>query len=214
MHKLHDYFKIGTRVQVGIFYFIVTDTVETEKNYLIGLRQSLPEELQGRLVIKVLTTKTEDLISACEEADIDPQYRQRLIAFDRDRVVNFDKIVEDATSKGIRVGWSNPCIEIWFSAYFGKMPAVQESVACWKGFAEQFEKKTGHNYSKSDHQIYAILNKYGKEADAIKCAECRYQNHLRSGTSMPSKMCPCTTVHWLVDEIRKKAVHQDKNSTH
>lgn len=56
------------------------------------------------------------------------------------------------------------------------------------------------------------LNKYGKEADAIKCAECRYQNHLRSGTSMPSKMCPCTTVHWLVDEIRKKAVHQDKNS--
>ena len=79
MHKLHDYFKIGTRVQVGIFYFIVTDTVETEKNYLIGLRQSLPEELQGRLVIKVLTTKTEDLISACEEADIDPQYRQRWI---------------------------------------------------------------------------------------------------------------------------------------
>lgn len=34
------------------YYFIVTDTKETEQNYLLGLRDSIPKELQGKLVIK------------------------------------------------------------------------------------------------------------------------------------------------------------------
>lgn len=188
------------------YYFIVTDTAETEKNYLNGLKESLPKELQGRIVIKMSIAKTEDLISACEEADIDPQYRQCWIVFDRDRVVDFDNIIANAKNKGIKVGWSNPCIEVWFSAYFGKMPTVQESDTCWKRFAEQFEKKVGREYSKSDRRIYVSLNKFGKEADAIKCAENRYQEHLRNGISMPSQMCPGTTIHRLVDEIRRKTI--------
>ena len=35
------------------YYIIVTDTKETEQNYMYGLRDSIPKELQGRLVIKV-----------------------------------------------------------------------------------------------------------------------------------------------------------------
>lgn len=188
------------------YYFIATDTAETEKNYLNGLRDSLPEELQNRIVIKVSPTETEKLVSVCEEADIDPQYRQCWIVFDRDRVIDFDKIIEEAESKDIKVGWSNPCIEIWFDAYFGKIPAVQDSVACCRGFAEQFEKIAGYEYKKSNQKIYVTLKKLGKEEEAIKIAERRYQAHLRNGISKPSQMCPCTTVHHLVDEIRKKCI--------
>ena len=36
------------------YYFIVTDTKETEQNYMFGLRNSIPPELQGKLVIKVV----------------------------------------------------------------------------------------------------------------------------------------------------------------
>ena len=154
------------------YYFIATDATETEKNYIIGLRDSLPKELQNRIVIKVSTTE----------------------------------IIKEAESKDIKVGWSNPCIEIWFAAYFGKIPAVQESVACWKGFAEQFVKIAGYTYKKSDQKIYATLNKLGKEKNAIEIAERRYQAHLRNGVLKPSQMCPCTTVHHLVDEIRKKCI--------
>ena len=188
------------------YYFIATDTAETERNYLNGLKESLPKELQNRIVIKVSTTKTEKLVSACEEADIDPQYRQRWIVFDRDLVVDFDKIIADALSKDINVGWSNPCIEIWFDAYFGRMPTVQDSTACWKGFAELYEKQTGQEYKKANQQIYAILNRLGDEAGAIKRAEERLQAHLRDGNTLPSQMCPGTTLHHLVDEIRKKTV--------
>ena len=186
------------------YYFIATDTAETEKNYLNGLRDSLPKEFQGRIVIKVSPTETENLVTACEEADIDPQYRQRWIVFDRDRVVDFDQIIEDAESKDIQVGWSNPCIEIWFNAYLGKMPTVQGSVACCRGFAEQFEKLTGREYKKSNPQIYALLNRIGNEEDAIKIAERRYMVYLKDNVKKPSLMCPCTTIHHLVGEIRRK----------
>ena len=40
------------------YYVIVTDTNETEQNYILGLRDSIPKELQGKLVIKVCKAKT------------------------------------------------------------------------------------------------------------------------------------------------------------
>ena len=40
------------------YYIIVTDTKETENNYLSGLRDSIPTELQRNLVIKVSKTDT------------------------------------------------------------------------------------------------------------------------------------------------------------
>lgn len=66
----------------------------------------------------------------------------------------------------IHAGWSNPCIEIWFDAYFGKMHNYQDSVACCQGFAETFEIKTGQKYKKADTQIYTILNQWGNEVEA------------------------------------------------
>ena len=37
-------------------YFIYTDADETEEKYMYGLRDSLPKEFQGRIVIKVSKT--------------------------------------------------------------------------------------------------------------------------------------------------------------
>ena len=50
--------RVGTRVPELGYYLIVTDTEETEKNYFEGLRDSVPEELKERLVIKVEKAKT------------------------------------------------------------------------------------------------------------------------------------------------------------
>ena len=133
------------------YYLIVTDTKETEKNYMNGLRESIPEGLRGKLVIKVSETKTEKLVSeAIETASLQPQYREPWIIFDRDRVKNFDQIIKDAEQNGIKAGWSNPCIEIWFSAYLGKMLVYDNSVACCNGFAQKYHRVTGKEYDKSD----------------------------------------------------------------
>lgn len=195
-----------TRVPDLGYYFIATDTKKTEENYIYGLRDSLPEKLRGRIVIKVVHSKTGKLVEACkEQAALEPQYAEPWIVFDRDRVKGFDQIIETAKREEVCVGWSNPCIEIWFAVYFGKMSSYPDSVACCRGFADAFERKTGQEYRKSNNQIYAILKQYGDETAAIKYAESRLSEYLEDGIHTPSQMCPCTTVHRLVNEIQKKA---------
>lgn len=187
------------------YYFIVTDTKETEQNYMYGLRDSVPKELQGKLVIKVIKTKTKRLVEeAMNLASLNPQYGEIWIIFDRDQVLDFDKIVLQAQEKGVQVGWTNPCIEAWFSAYFGNMPAYRDSVSCCSGFGRSFESVTGQKYVKSDRQIYNKLNRFGDESAAIALAERKYKEHITNCKEKPSEMCPCTTVHILVNEIKNK----------
>lgn len=186
------------------YYMIVTDTKETEENYMKGIQNSLPKELQGKLVIKVQKGETKNLVADCKEyVSLHPQHSQGWIVFDRDQVVKFDDIIRDAECAGIRVGWSNPCIEIWFDSYFGEMHPYVDSVACCHGFSEIFRKKTGLQYQKSESKIYELLNRYGDENRAIKIAKQRHDQHLRDGKYLPSEMCPCTTVYRLVNEIRQ-----------
>ena len=96
------------------YYLIVTDTEATERCFFTGLHQALPEDVRNKLVIKVVETKTRTMIDKCLELTAyDAQYRIPWIVFDRDQVQGFDEIIKEAEDKGIQVGWSNPCFEIW-----------------------------------------------------------------------------------------------------
>ena len=187
------------------YYFIVTDTSETEKNYIFGLRDSIPKELQEKLIIKTSKVKDAELVSeALNMASLQPQYCEPWIVFDRDQVKDFDQVISTAYKKGVKVGWSNPCIEVWFSAYFGAMPAYQDSAVCCNDFAQQFTQFTGQKYEKADVEIYQKLCCYGDEKQAIKIAQGKLEEHCRNGIDKPSEMCPCTTIYTLVNEITKK----------
>jgi hypothetical protein len=110
------------------YYLIVTDTEATERCYFTGLHQALPEDVRNKLVIKVVETKTRTMIDKCLELTAyDAQYRIPWIVFDRDQVQGFDEIIAEAVSKGIQVGWSNPCFEIWLLYYFTEAPKVVRS---------------------------------------------------------------------------------------
>lgn len=188
------------------YYYIVTDTEATEENYFNGLRDSLPKEISGRIVIKVSKTNTEQLVATCKKwAETQPQYGEPWIVFDRDKVLEFDKIIEQAKNNGIKVGWSNPCIEIWFSAYFGNMPTTDDSVVCCRNFETQFKRIVGREYKKNDQNIYSHLSKYGDVSTAIKTAKKRESHYLRNRTTNPSMMISCTTLHVLVKEILDKS---------
>lgn len=118
--------QLSKRIPKLGYYFIVTDTKETEQNYMHGLRDSIPQSMRDNIVIKVVKAKTVDLVDkAVSLAALNPQYSEAWIVFDRDQVKNFDAIIEESLKKGLHVGWSNPCIEIWFHAYFGTMPSFQ-----------------------------------------------------------------------------------------
>ena len=197
--------RVGKRVPELGYYLIVTDTDETEKNYFEGLRDSIPEELKDRLVIKVEKARTVDLVGrAMELANREPQYRIPWIVFDRDEVKGFDEIVQEAERNGVGAGWSNPCFEIWMYAYFGEMPTIMESYTCCERFADKFEKVIGQKYQKSDRNVYQKLMGYGDEKKAIEIAERYYKKCLEDGKQKPSEMWPACMVHRLVGEIHGK----------
>ena len=197
--------RVATRVPDMGYYLIVTDTEATERCFFTGLQESLPDEIKGRLVIKVIETKTQNLIQKCTELmTYDPQYRIPWIVFDRDQVVDFDKIIKDARNKSINVGWSNPCFEIWMFSYFGRMPAIYESWTCCDKFGDLYKAKTGRDYSKANEDMYKTLCDYGNEEIALQISRQKYEQHRREGKMLPSQMCPATTVHELVGEIKRK----------
>lgn len=187
------------------YYLVVTDTEATERCFFNGLHDSLPDSVKQKLVIKVVETKTQNLIQKCREMTAyEAQYRIPWIVFDRDQVPNFDEIIKEASGLDIHVGWSNPCFEIWMFTYFGSMPAINESWTCCSKFGELYEKRTGQKYSKAASDMYQRLTENGDESAAITLAQRKYDQCIRNGYSIPSQMCPCTTVHELVKEIQTK----------
>ena len=187
------------------YYLIVTDTEATERCYFNGLQESLPYEIQDKLVIRVVETKTRNMLEKCMELTAyEAQYRMPWIVFDRDQVKDFDEIIHAAREKGIGVGWSNPCFEIWTYAYFGSMPALRESWTCCSEFGKVYESRTGQRYSKADSNIYKRICKNGDEEKAIRIAQQKFEQCKREGKVKPSEMWPCTTVHELVGEIKGK----------
>ena len=192
------------------YYLIVTDTEATEHCFFEGLKKTLPENVKGKLVIKVEKTKTENLVDkCCELVAYNPQYRIPWIVFDRDQVDNFDDIINYAMSKDIQVGWSNPCFEIWLYAYFGAMPKIEESWKCCSKFAKEYELKTGYKYSKADDKLYDKICKVGDEKKDVYLAQQKLEQCKREGKLKPSEMCPCTTVHNLVRQIRESCYRKN-----
>lgn len=187
-------------------YSIVTDTDETEKNYFYGLRDSLPKEQQRNIVIKVSPkVLTHKLVKKCLEINsYNPSYSEPWIIFDRDEVKDFDKIIDDAERNGINVGWSNPCFEVWLSAYFGNIPYTDTSVKCCNEFSNIYKKNANIDYKKSNENLYKNLIKFGDEHKAIERSKNKRKNFERDGIKKPSDMFPCTTVDVLVEEIRNK----------
>lgn len=187
------------------YYLIVTDTEATERCFFDGLRESLPDSKKQKLIIKVVETKTKNLVNKClEMTAYEPQYRIPWIVFDRDQVKNFDDIICKAKKSEINVGWSNPCFEIWMFAYFGSMPDIRESWTCCSRFGETYKKKVGQKYAKAEKNIYRHLIDNGNEEKAIEIAEQKYNQCIRNGYDKPSQMCPCTTVYELIREIKTK----------
>lgn len=187
-------------------YLIITDTEETEVNYFRGFISSIPSKYGDDLQIKIFPGR--DLKTIIEfariERDKDIRFRDIWIVFDRDKVKNFDTLIEDAYRSNMNIGWSNPCFEIWMSAYFGKMKTICTSVQCCSEFKRLLIRNTNKkSYNKSDKDIYDSLNKHGNEQIAIEIAQKRHVA-LSKEYRKPSDMIACTTVYLLIDEIRRK----------
>lgn len=188
------------------YYLIITDAKETEQNYLNGLKDSLNQSQQKRISIKIIREKKPaNLVKECLKiANLNERYEAHLwILLDRDEVSMFDEIIEDARENGINVAWSNPCIEIWFSAYFENIKSHTNSKQCISEFKILFNQKTGYPYHKNDSEIYKRLTQFGDEDVAIQRMKQKRKEYADAGITTASKMTPATEVDLLISEIKK-----------
>lgn len=187
-------------------YLIITDAKKTEKLYMQGLKESLPKSVRDQLQIKVVTDISTDKLveEACSLRSKSSVYCDTWIVFDRDLVPNFDKIIKDAESNEIHVAWSNPCIEMWFLAYFNKTPNIPDSTTCIRKFKNLCRSKMNkYEYHKEDEAIYKKLIQYGDEVQAIRCAKARYKS-FKNPSKKCAEMVGITTLYQLVEDIKSK----------
>ena len=197
--------KIGFRKPDLGYYFIVTNAVETEPNFLNGIKKSLPNNVQGRLVIKVKSTKTYDMVEMIVyEMNKSPIFYDPWIVFDKDQIPDFDKLISKAEKNSINVGWSNPCIEIFFLSYLGKNPNVSDQTDCINKFCSEYKRVMGKEYKKNNENIYDELSKNGDESKAVKIHENKHNEYLVNDETQPSKMVGLSTLYKLVKEINIK----------
>lgn len=126
------------------------------------------------------------------------------------QVEGFDEIIAKADKNDINVGWSNPCIEIWFFSYFGRIPSCIDSTVCCEKFKDKFQWITKSVYKKSDIEIYNRLNQFGSEEKAIETADWKYRTQISNGILKPSEMNSTTTLFQLVGEIREKIFNNER----
>ncbi len=185
-------------------YLIVLDSEKTEKIYIEGLKDSLPEDFRKNIKIDIIQTRTKDMIKECEKKRNDnPNVSDVWIVFDRDEVPKFDSIIMEAINSGINVAWSNPCFEIWLHSYFGKLPSSNNSNQCIRKFKEIYKKHTGLLYAKNNSDLYKKLSDFGDEKKAIAIHKNKYKNYNDDGIVMPSKMSICSTMYLLVESLKQ-----------
>lgn len=197
--------RIGFREPDLGYYYIVTDAVETEPNFFNGIKENLPDKAKGRLVIKVKTSKTYDMVDTIQvETSKRPIVYDKWIIFDRDQVKEFDELILKARKNDINVGWSNPCIEILFLAYFGKSPNINDQKDCIRELENEYYKKVGKKYLKNNKEIYKELVENGDEKIAISIIKKKYEEYLNDGIKKPSEMKGVSKVYKLLEEIGDK----------
>lgn len=190
-------------------YLIITDGEKTEVNYFNGLKNSLPDDYKDKISIKVIKSESPHTLigdaKKCIEENKFNGYEEIWLIFDRDEVKGFDDIIIQAECNGYNVGWSNPCIEIWFLSYFGMNPIHYNSKQCIGDFKEVFKKIVEKNYKKNDTNIYHLLRKFGDEEKAIEISKNRYNNYLNDHEKT-SNMHGATRVFEVVEEIRNAKI--------
>lgn len=196
---------IGFRKPDLGYYYIVTDAVETEPNYFNGIKNNLPDRVKGRLVIKIKSSKTYDMVDTIlNDISKSPIVYDPWIIFDKDQVKEFDKIVSKARKHRINIGWSNPCIEILFLTYFGKSPSIENQKDCIKEFEKVYLSKLGKKYEKNNKNIYNDLIKKGDEKTAISICKKKHEEYIKEGIELASKMVGTSLVYKLLEEIGGK----------
>lgn len=194
-------------------YLIVTEGECTEPYYFNGLKRRILESIGGTVEVLEVPeihihgegASTEKLIEITEEhvnkANI--IFQNIWVIFDKDDFLDFDEAIKTGERKGYKIGWSNQSFEYWLFLHFNYSDSNLHRHE-WNEKLDDLFKEYGlseNGYQKNYEDLYDMLDSFGGVDTAIKNAKRRMSEFAES--DVPSEFAPGTTVHILVEELRK-----------
>ncbi len=180
-------------------FLIVCEGKKTEPNYF----ESFP--VPKDIIVKIyrgagvhISVVREAIAKKNESGD---DYDQVWCVFDRDKqpgnprsTQNFNEAIRLAESETIKVAYSNDAFELWYLLHFD----YHDTAIHRSDYIAKLKAKLPGGYKKNDPDIYAKL------VDTMSAA-CGRAATLLSHYSPPNPEAddPSTTVHTLVNELRK-----------
>jgi hypothetical protein len=158
-----------------VYFLIVCEGEKTEPNYF----RKFPKQV-GKYIFDIEYDGGEMntlgvVETAIELRDKSPRKYDRVWAvFDRDSFPagNFNAAIAKAKANGINCAWSNEAFELWYLLHFQyrNTPMSRDDYK----MAIESEIKThleNFRYAKNSTEMYALLQKYGNQDQAIANAE-------------------------------------------
>lgn len=172
-------------------FLIVCEGERTEPNYFLNFR--VPKEV---LDVQGLGFNTVSLVKKAIELKRLGEYTQVWCVFDRDSFPpeNFNNALSLAKQRGIRVAYSNEAFELWYLLHFHFF----NSAITREDYKDKLSKLMGKKYEKKSPTMFDELLE--RQSTAIENAR---RLLIVYEFNNPLKDNPSTTVHLLVEELRK-----------
>lgn len=215
--------KENTR-EIRVYFLIVCEGKKTEPNYFKLFKTNVKQFVY---TIDTLGegTNTKDLVKkTIAIRNKSPQKYDRVWAvFDKDSFSpnNFNGAIQLAENNGIKVGWTNEAFELWYLLHFQYRNSAMSRADYKKAIESEINTKITSEtknkkvkpfeYQKNNPEMYAILEKYGNQEQAIRFAEKLIANQNCTNYSNHN---PCTTIHLLVEELNdnsQELINEIKN---
>jgi hypothetical protein len=197
--------------EVNVFFLIVCEGEKTEPNYFKSFKKNVKSVVYN-LDIKGEGSNTKDLVRRTINArDRSSQkYDRAWVVFDKDSFpdANFNDAILLAENNDIKAGWTNEAFELWYLLHFQNRitamsredykKALESSINSEIAKQSKSKKPKLFVYKKNSEEMYAILEKYGNQSQAIKWARELEKSHVCTNFAIHN---PCTQIHLLVEEL-------------
>lgn len=197
--------------EIRIYFLIVCEGEKTEPNYFKSFKTNIKS-----FVYTIDTfgeaTNTKDLVRRTIAArdKSSQKYDSVWAVFDKDSFSsnNFNGAIALADNNDIKVGWTNEAFELWYLLHFqyrntamsrnDYKSAIEEEVNAKIIALSKGKKPKKFVYEKNSKDMFAVLEKYGNQQEAIKNAEKLIANQNCTNYAIHN---PCTRIHLLVQEL-------------
>lgn len=184
---------------------IYTEGEQTEPNYLNAIKSEL-RLFEVDIKVTGLADHTDSLVNRViddmdriAKSDEDTEW---WVVFDKDDHPNFNKAIQLATSKGIKVAYSIECFEHWIVLHYEFLNTSTPR----NKLSEKISELIGKKYEKCDKSIYDLIRP--RESQAIRWAKKLEEHHDTANISSHSRRQPSTTMYKLVESLRSLKIQK------